>query len=132
MGAIRHVKHVDAGHHLEQLARHMDRRSDTGRAHIDLAGVGLRIGDELRDRSGRNRRIHLHYQGRTDDSCNRRDVADEIEAELFVGRRVGEVGGTGQEDRVAVGRRSYDRLGADIAGGARPVVDQEILSHPLR
>src|SRR4051812_47766906 len=77
-----------------------------------LPGVGLRIGDELRNRPDRNRRIYLHHQGGTKNPGNRSDVADEIEVELFKDRRVGEVLGTGQEKRVAVGWRPHDRLGA--------------------
>ena len=30
-----------------------------------------------------------------------------------------------QEERVAVRRRAHDRFGADIAAGARPVLDDE-------
>ena len=37
-----------------------------------------------------------------------------------------------QQKRVAVRRRSHDRLGADIAAGARPVLDDEWLPEPLR
>ena len=37
-----------------------------------------------------------------------------------------------QEQRVAVGGRAHDRLGADIAAGARPVLDDELLAEPLR
>ena len=36
------------------------------------------------------------------------------------------------KQRVAVRRRSRDRLGADIAAGARPVLDDELLAQALR
>ena len=45
--AIRHVQHVDAGHHLEQLAGHVDRGSDAAGREVDLARIGLGVGDEL-------------------------------------------------------------------------------------
>ena len=61
--AIGHVDHVDAGHHLEQLAGHMVRASDAGRRQVDLARIGLGIGDELGNRLGRNRWIHHHDIG---------------------------------------------------------------------
>ena len=67
-----------------------------------------------------------------DDARDRRDVADEIEIELVVERRVDRVGERDQEQRVAVRRRAHDRLGADIAAGARPVLDDEWLAEPLR
>ena len=53
--AIGHVNHVDAGHHLEQLARHVRWRAGAGRGHADLARIGLGVGDELGDRFGRKR-----------------------------------------------------------------------------
>ena len=61
--AIRHVDHVDAGHHLEQLAGHMGRGPVAGRRHVELARIGLGIGDELGNRLGRNRWIHHHDVG---------------------------------------------------------------------
>ena len=70
--------------------------------------------------------------GYADDARDRRDVADEIEIELVVERRVDRVRRRGQEERVAVGRRVHDGLGADIAAGARPVLDDELLAEPLR
>src|SRR5262249_33712566 len=61
-----------------------------------------------------------------------RDVADEIEIELVVERRVDRVESTDQEQRVAVGRGTHDRLSGDIAAGARTVLDDERLTEPLR
>ena len=55
--AIGHVHHVDAGHHLEQLAGHVREPADAGRRHVDLARIGLGVGDELGNRLGRNRWI---------------------------------------------------------------------------
>ena len=67
-----------------------------------------------------------------DDARDRRDVADEIEIELFVQRRVDRVRRSDQEERVAIGGRTHDRLGGDIAAGTRPVLDDEWLAEPLR
>src|SRR5262249_39734814 len=58
--------------------------------------------------------------------------ADEIEIEVVVERRVDCVSGANQEKRVAIRRRAYDRLSADIAVRARPVLDNELLAEPLR
>ena len=71
-------------------------------------------------------------QGTRHDARDRRDVADEIEIELVVERRVDRVRRADQEERVAVRRRAHDRLGGDIAAGARPVLDDEWLAEPLR
>src|SRR5262249_14668097 len=60
------------------------------------------------------------------------DVADEIEIEVVVERRVARVESTDQEQRVTVGRGTHDCLGCDVAAGSRTVVDDERLTEPLR
>ena len=70
--------------------------------------------------------------GRAHDARDRRDVANEIEVELVVERRVDGVRRSDQEQRVAVRRRVHDHLGPDIAAGARPIFDDELLAEPLR
>src|SRR5262249_46050062 len=67
------------------------------------------------NRLARNRRVHHHDVGTSHDARDRRDVTDEIEIELIVERRVDRAESTAQEERVSVGRRTYNRLGADIA-----------------
>ena len=49
--AIGDVRHVDVGHHLEQLAGQMGRISGAGRRHADLARIGLGVGNEFREPS---------------------------------------------------------------------------------
>jgi hypothetical protein len=94
--------------------------------------LALGVGDELWNRFGRNRRVHHHDEGTSDDARHRRDVTDEIEIELVVVRRVDRVERTGQEKRVAVGRGTNDGLGADIATATRSVVHNKLLAEPLR
>jgi hypothetical protein len=95
------------------------------RRHIELAGIGLGVGDEFGDRLGRNRWIYQHHERHADDCADRRDVADEIETELVVQCRVDGVRRTVEEERVTVRRRSLGHLGGDIAAGARTVLDHE-------
>jgi hypothetical protein len=59
-------------------------------------------------------------------------VANEIEVELFVERRIHCVRRDDQEQRVAIRRRDDDNFGADTAASARPVLNDEVLSEPLR
>ena len=73
-----------------------------------------------------------HDLGLADDARDRRDIADEIEIELVVERRVDRVRCADQKKRIAVRRRTHDRLGGDVAAGARPVLDDEWLAEPLR
>ena len=103
LAPIGHVHQVDAGHHVEQLARHVRRAAVAGRRHVDLAGIGFGIADEFRNRLGRNRRIDQNDLRHPDDACDRRDVADEVEIELLVERRVDGIRNGGEQQRVAVG-----------------------------
>ena len=109
-----------------------DTRPVAARRHIDLARIGLGVGDELGNRLGRNRWIHLHDVGHAHDARDRRDVAKKIEIELVIERRVDRVHRADHEERIAVRRRLHDRLGADIAASARPVLNDEGLAEPLR
>ena len=76
--------------------------------------------------------VHHQDVGKADEARNRRHVADEIEAELFVERRVDRVRRSDQEKRVAVRRRPHDRLGGDVRARARPAFDDKCLAQPLR
>src|SRR5262245_17831741 len=102
--------------------------SDAGRAHVDLTRIGLGISDELGNRRCRNRWIHRHDDGRADDARDRRYVADQIVVELVVERRVDGVVGGYQEERIAVGRCTHDRFGADIAAATWAVFYDEWLA----
>ena len=101
--AIGHVHDVDAGHHLEQLASHVLRAAVAGRPQVELAGIGLGVGDELGHGPGRHRRIHVHDERIAHDARNRRDIADEIEAQLVIERRIDGIERPGQQEGVAVG-----------------------------
>jgi len=122
----------DPGHHLEQLAGDMAGRALAAGAHIDFAGVGLGIGDELGRRCGRHRRVHQHDQRRADRDRHRRQVDGEPETDIGVERLVHRVARIGHEQRVTVGRRAHGELGGDVGGAARTVLDHERLAEPLR
>ena len=75
--------------------------------------------------------MHQHDIGRADDARDRSDVADEVEVEVFVKRRIDCICWGNQEQRIAVRSSTHDRVSADVAGGARPVLDDELLADPL-
>ena len=53
-------------------------------------------------------------------------VSDETEVELVV-KHVGDrVSRNHEKERMAVGGRSNDRLGGDVARSARPVLDEQV------
>src|SRR5262249_30658231 len=60
------------------------------------------------------------------------DVADKIEIELVVKRRIDGVLRCDKEEGVAIRGRADGRLGADIASPAWAVVDDERLAQALR
>ena len=128
VAAVRHVHQIDAGHHLEQLAGHMQRRADAARAHVDLARIGLGVGDELRNGLRRQLRSNHHHLRDANDAGDRRRVAQKIEIEMLIKRGVDGVRTGHQQQRVTVGRRLHHRLGGDVGAGAWPVVDDELLA----
>ena len=71
---------------------------------------------------------HLRLLGHGSD-CS--DVAYDIEIELVVKCRVYGRGSVDHQQRVAVRRRTYDGLGADIATAARPVLHDKLLAQSL-
>src|SRR5262245_59244809 len=90
------------------------------------------MGDELGNRSGRDQRIDgqdLRHAGKT---CNRRDIADEIETELFIECCVESSRHVEPEERIAVRRRAHDRFGGEIGSGTWAVLDNKLLAEPLR
>src|SRR6516164_414744 len=116
--AIRYVKYANTSHHLEQLARQMAQVPIAGRCHIELARVGLGIGDEFGNRLRRNRWIYHHHNGHVNHARDRRDIEGEIVLERFVERRVDGIRRREVEQRVA-GRHVGHGFGCDVAGGAR-------------
>src|SRR5215468_430069 len=102
------------------------------RRHVDLPGIGLGIGDELGNRLDRHRGMHLHEKRLAMNACDRSDVADQIETELVVERGVDRVHHSGHKQRISVRGRVHDRLGTDIAGRARPILDDKLLTETLR
>src|SRR5260221_6911292 len=103
-----------------------------GRSDIDLARVSLGVRDEFRNRLGGNGWIDRHEIRAAADARDRRNVADELEIELLVQRRVHCVREAGKQERIAVPDCPHDRFGADIAAGARSILDHEWLPEPLR
>src|SRR6516165_12486698 len=126
------MREVNSGHHLEQFTGNMISRTDAGRPHVDVGGIDFGIGDEFGDRLDRYRGIHLQEKGLAMNARDRGDVADQIEPELVVERGVDRVHRSGHKERISVRGRVHDRLSGDIAGRARPILDDKLLTEPLR
>jgi hypothetical protein len=90
------VDQINASHHLEQFPGEMGYAPSSSRAHVDLAWIGFSVSYELRDRFSRNGWNDHHDLGTTGNARDRRNVADEIEIELLVKRRITRVRKTNQ------------------------------------
>jgi len=84
------------------------------------------------DSLGCKRWVDQDDQRHPEQSRDRCDVADEIEIQLLVERRVDRVRSNAGEKRVAVRGRTYNGLGGDIAASTGPVLDNKMLPQPLR
>src|SRR5262245_41895231 len=71
--------------------------------------------------------MHDYDEGVADDTRDRRDIADEIEVELLIKRRIDGVVRCGKEEGIAIWGSADDRLGAEIGASAGPVFDDERL-----
>ena len=129
---IRHVNHLGAGHHLEQLAGQMTEVSAAARAHVDLAGIGLRMGDEFGNRSDRQRRIDHHRKGIVVDARDGDNVAHDVDIELFVERHIDGMRCRNEQKRMPVRWSACDGLQGEITAAAGPVLDHNRLTEPLR
>ena len=79
----------------------------------------------------RHVRVDFHHVRHAHESRHRRNVADEIEIQILVERGVDAVRRIHKEQRVTVRRRIDHRFGAEVIPGARPVLDNELLTKPL-
>src|SRR6516164_3469336 len=122
----------DAGHHLEQFTGNMVSGTDAGRRHVDVGGMGFGIGDEFGDRLDRYRGIYLYEKRLAVNARDRGYVVDQIETELVVEGGVDRVHRSDHKQRISVRGRVHDRLGGDIAGRARPILDDKLLTETLR
>ena len=121
-----------AGVDLEQLAGEMSRAAVAARAERELAGIRLRVGDEFLRRVDGQRRVDDQHVRRDRDERDRREVLHRVVRHLRVKARVHRVRRQrAHQDRVAVGRRLRDEVGADVAARAGPVVDDNALAPVL-
>ena len=63
---------------------------------------------------------------------NRRDVVEEVEIEIVVDRRVPGIDVGDDQQRLAIRLRLCDKFGCDIATRTWPVLDDELLTEPIR
>jgi hypothetical protein len=79
-----------------------------------------------------DREVRHHDFGHSGNASDRHDVAVEIEAKLFVQRRVDRVCSKDQQKRVTIRRSAHDGLGGDIAAPSWTVLGNEWLAKAFR
>jgi hypothetical protein len=124
-----HWKQIDACHHLEKLACRMGHAADARRRHVDLARIGLRIGNKFGNCLRRKRWNNDHNTGLSDDAPHSRDVAEETEIRIVVKRGIDRLRCADQEQHIGVSRSMRDSVDSMNAACTRPVLDDKGLSH---
>ena len=106
----------------------MRARRDAARCVVELAGLRFRERDQLLHRFHRQRRMHDEDVRQRREARDRREVAHRVERQLLVQARIDRERRGDHEQRVAVGRRFRDDLGAVEAARAGTVVDDDRLA----
>ena len=123
--AERHVQQIDPRQLLQQLAGEMIAGADAARPERVLAGLGLRASDQIGEiaegAGGAHRETDRHLRHQAD----RGEIAQRIERKLGIDRRHHRHRRGRQQQGAAIGRRLHDRLQADRAAGAGPVLQDE-------
>src|ERR1035441_4604158 len=106
----------------------MTRSSNSGGCHVDLAGIGLCVADELGNGFSRNRGIHYHDKRCSSRASDWRGVTDEVEIQLVKESRVECIGCGDLKERITIGRRPNQAFSGDIATGTGPILYNEWLT----
>jgi hypothetical protein len=88
--------------------------------------------DELVNSFGRKRGMYKHDVGLPVDTCDWCNIADEIERELFIERRISRVSDIDHKQGIAIRGCLHDRLNADIATCTWTVLNNEWSAKALR
>ena len=125
------MHHLGAGARLEQLDGVVRQAADAAGAVVELAGIGLRVGDQLGHRLYRQILLdddRLHDRA---DDADRRQVLHWIVSELLGKRRDRDGADAADAEGVAIRRRARDVLGPDDAAGAHPAFNNDRFSQRL-
>jgi hypothetical protein len=96
-----------------------------------LPGLALAVGDELGNCFSRNRWVHGQNEWSTDNARDRRDVANEIETQIFIERRIDGISAGGTKERITIRKCFHNEFGTDIARRTRAVIDNDLFPKSL-
>ena len=131
------MQDVDARKMLEVFHRDMGIGADAGRRIGHLSRVGFGEGDQLRDGLAGSIVRNGQHRSEPNSKRDRLQVLERIKRKLVVDVRIDdERRAVGEQQRVAVGGRLCDRVGAERSARAGPVLDDDrlspLLGKPLR
>ena len=121
---------IDAGHGLEHLGDQMPRRAVAARGVIQFRRPRLRQRDQFADGLYRQRWMRGQHKRNRCDQRHRREVAHHVIRELEEIRTNGVRAG-GQQQRIAIGRRTRHHLGRQHAAAAPALLDHHLLAPGL-
>ena len=131
--AVGHVVHLGAGLLLQQLHGQMRLRADAGDADVEFAGIGFGVGDQFLQVVHRHLGIGREHQRRLPHQDDRREGAVGVERHVLVHEAVGDQhAGRREHQRVAVRLGLGGEGGANVAVGARAVLDHDLLAELRR
>ncbi|MNT28644.1 hypothetical protein D3C72_1643470 [compost metagenome] len=121
------MRHARARHGLEQFARQMRGRAVAGGRHVDAAGVGLQVLDQVRHRADAvlvgEGRIQFQDVRHGNHQRDRHEVLDRVVGQLGVhGLIDGVRADRAHQQGVAIGRGARGFRRADVAARARLVI----------
>ena len=130
------MQHVGARHRLEQLTGHVDRGAVAAGRHVEFAGVGLGVGDEVGHAGDAQCPgfvgVHHHHIGHPGHQRDGGEVLHRVKRQLVVQRLVDAVGTHGaHQQRVAVGGGLGNDVGANVAACTGTVVHDKRLAKSL-
>ena len=128
----RHVQEVDGGALLEHFHAQLVLAAVAARG-ISQRRLGrARVFDEFRERLDRQLGIDREHELVGGDARHRQEVIERVEAQLGIDMGIDGDAAVGmKEQRVAVGGGLRDRVGGDVAVGARAVLDHDRPSQRL-
>ncbi len=129
--AIRHWHDLDLGQRVHRHQREMMRRADAGRPGRELARFLPGQRDQLLDVVGGKRRRREQHQRRRRNLRNRGEIRDHVVRHVLAEPLVQRGRAFDHQQRVAVGRRLGDEVGADHAAAGGPVLNDDRLLQPL-
>src|SRR5262249_51439829 len=126
---IRYVEQVDPGHALEHLRGEVRLRAAARGAVLQRAGLALGERDQLLRGRGGPPRVDDQQRRQVDEVGDEGEVPKRVERQARIDRRIDGVRADRvDEQRVRVAFLLRDELAGDVAGGARAVLRDDLLS----